>query len=519
MLDGRELALDAVEQVAGQGARTSLDVSARERMEVSRRVVERAVEEGRVVYGVTTGFGRLADTIIPHEEIRALQVNLLRSHAAGVGGAFDEPTARAIMLLRANTLAGGFTGVRPVVCERLLECLNAGVYPRIPCQGSVGASGDLAPLAHLGLVLIGEGEAWAPAASRWAPAAEVLRAAGIEPLQLEAKEGLALVNGTQVMTAIGALALLRAERLVEAAEVAGALSLEAMCGTRTAFREEIHAARPHPGQVASAARLRALLGDTSGIAQSHADCAKVQDAYSLRCMPQVHGAVRDALGYVRRVLEIEINAATDNPLVFAAAGGEDGDVVSGGNFHGAPVAAALDFLAIALVDLAAISERRTAALTDPAVSDLPAFLTERAGLQSGFMIHQVTAAALVSESKTLAHPASVDTIPTSANKEDHVSMGAWAARKAAMVLANAERVLAIELLAAAQGIDLRRPLTTSLALEEAHRRIRERVPFLDADRPGGPDIEAAAALIRSDAFRELGRPKIEPTKRRPPTKS
>jgi histidine ammonia-lyase len=492
VIDGRTLGLAEVERVVdGGGVRLAPD--ARERMAASRAVVEEELAAGRVVYGVTTGFGRLADTAIPPDRLAALQVNLLRSHATGVGEPLAEREARAVALLRANTLAGGRCGVRAVVCERLLDHLNAGIRPRIPSQGSVGASGDLAPLAHLGLTLIGEGEAWR--AGEWVPAHAVLEAAGIEPLELGPKEGLALINGTQVMTGIGALALLGAERLIEAAEVAGALSLEAMRGTRAALDPEIHAARPHPGQRASAERLRALLGETSGIGESHAGCGKVQDAYSLRCMPQVHGAARDALAHVRRVLEIEINAATDNPLVFADA--PDGArIVSGGNFHGAPVAAALDLLAIAIADLASISERRTQALLDPACSNLPAFLAPDPGLESGFMMHQVTAAALVSECKGLAHPASVDSIPTSANKEDHVSMGVWAARKAAQSLANAERVLAIELLVAAQGIDLLRPLETSPPLEAAHRAIRARVPRLDADRPGWPDIEAVAGLVR-----------------------
>jgi histidine ammonia-lyase len=354
-------------------------------------------------------------------------------------------------------------------------------------------------LSHLALVLIGEGEA--RSGDDWVSGGRVLEEAGIEPLQLDAKEGLALINGTQVMTAIGVLSLLGAERLVESAEVAGALTLEATRGTRIPFRSEIHDARPHPGQRASAGRLRTLLGETSEIARSHEDCGKIQDAYSIRCMPQVHGAVRDALGYVRRVLEIEVNSATDNPLVFPEmeSRGKDGGgpVVSAGNFHGAPVAAALDFLSIGLTDLAAISERRMELLMDSTFSGLPVFLAPNPGLHSGFMMYQVTAASLVSECKGLAHPASVDTIPTSANKEDHVSMGVWSARKGALVLANVERVIAIELLAAAQGIDLLRPLTASSPLEEAHRRIRSRVPKLEGDRPGGEDIEAIAELVQS----------------------
>jgi histidine ammonia-lyase len=495
-IDGRGLLLEDVERIA-DGAPVRLDPAARQRMETSRAVVEAALSSGRAVYGVTTGFGRLADTAIPRDRLAALQVNLLRSHAAGVGEPLPERVARAVALLRANTLAGGRSGVRPLVCERLLDHLNAGIWPRIPSQGSVGASGDLAPLAHLGLTLIGEGEGWRDGG--WVPAGEVLAEKGIEPLDLAPKEGISLINGTQVMTAIGALTLLGAERLVESVEVAGAMSLEAMRGTRGALGAAIHDSRPHPGQRASAERLRMLLGETSAIAESHAGCGKVQDAYSLRCMPQVHGAVRDALAHVRRVLEIEVNAATDNPLVFVEAPKEE-RIVSGGNFHGAPVASALDLLAIALADLSSISERRVHALMDPVFSELPPFLSPDPGLQSGFMMYQVTAAALVSECKTLAHPASVDSIPTSANKEDHVSMGVWAARKAARSLENAEQVVAIELLAAAQGIDFLRPLESSPALEAAHRAIRARVPRLDEDRQGSPDIEALAALVREGAF-------------------
>lgn len=503
VVDGQSLSLDSVERVARVGTRVELDGGARNRMVASRKIVERAITGGRVVYGVSTGFGKLSDCVIPEQDLTRLQVNLLRSHAVGVGEPFDKSSVRAIMLLRANTLAGGFCGVRPVVCERLVDLLNRDVIPWIPTRGSVGASGDLAPLAHLGLALIGEGEAHRD--GRRVPARDVLAASGVEPLTLEAKEGLSLINGTQVMTGVGVLTLLAAERAVAAAEVAGAMSLDAVCGTRSAFGDAIQAARPHPGQLVSAARLRELLGEESGISQSHADCGVVQDAYSFRCMPQVHGTVRDALRYVRGVLEIEVNAGTDNPLVFVK--GEDpdgGTIVSGGNFHGAPVAAALDFLAIVMTDLASISERRIEALIDTRESGLSAFLASNPGLESGFMAQQIAAAALVSECKGLAHPASVDSIPTGADREDHVSMGAWAARKARMVVENAERVIAIELLAAAQGIDLRRPLKTSPSLEEAHRRIRSDVPRLDADRPGSADIETVVGLIQAAAFRDLG---------------
>lgn len=503
-LDGRSLTLEAVERVARWDAKVTLSDEARERMEASRAVVRRALERGRTVYGVTTGFGRLSDTRIEGDEIRSLQVNLVRSHAVGVGEPLPRSTVRALILLRANTLATGRSGVRPIVCERLLDLLESDVVPRIPSQGSVGASGDLAPLAHLALVLIGEGEAWIGSGGITS-GAEALAAAGLEPVELEAKEGLALVNGTQLTTALAVSALLRAERVLVAADVAGAMSLEAMRGTRSALRPEIHDARPHPGQRATAARLRALLGRTSEIGESHRNCGKVQDPYSVRCMPQVHGTVRDALAYVRGVLEVEVNAATDNPLVFAEAEGEghagvetddEGLVVSGGNFHAAPIAAALDFAAIVVTDLASMSERRVEVLMDPGFSGLPAFLAPEPGLQSGFMMHQVTAAALVSESKGLSHPASVDSIPTSANKEDHVSMGPWAGRKAERVVENAERVVAIELLAAAQGIDLLRPLRTTPALEAIHAAIRERAPALTEDRSGSADVETVAGMIR-----------------------
>ena len=477
-------------------------------MQAARDVVRRALSEDRVVYGVTTGFGRLSDTRIPTERIAELQVNLVRSHAAGVGEPLSAETVRAMILLRANALATGRSGVRPLIVDRLIGLLDSGVIPHVPRQGSVGASGDLAPLAHLALVLIGEGRARL-GNDKWVDGETALARANLEPVRLQAKEGLALVNGTQLTTSIGALTLLRAERILQAVEIAGALSLEAIRGTRAALSEEVHAARPHPGQVESARRLRSLLGEASEIGDSHHECGRVQDPYSIRCMPQVHGTVRDALGYVRRTLEREVNAATDNPLVFAESGGadpsgvernENGRVVSGGNFHAAPVATALDLLAIVMVDLASISERRVNVLMDPDFSRLPAFLAPEPGLQSGFMMQQVTAAALVSESKGLAHPASVDSIPTSANKEDHVSMGPWAARKAERIVTNADRVVAIELLAAAQGIDLLRPLRTSPALESVHQVIREHVPRWTDDRSASADIEMVVEMVQGGSL-------------------
>jgi histidine ammonia-lyase len=424
--------------------------------------------------------------------VARLQQNLVRSHAAGVGAPLPRDAVRAMILLRAAVLATGRSGARVVCCERLCELLNAGVHPVIPARGSVGASGDLAPLAHLALGMTGEG--LAELAGETLPAAEALRRAGIEPVVLEAKEGLTLLNGTQHMTAVGALAVLDAEATCRVADVAGALSLEALKGTARAFDARVVEARPHPGQIAVAAALRALLAG-SEIAESHRDCGKVQDPYSLRCMPQVHGASRDLLAYVRTVLEREAGSSTDNPLVLP--GGPEGDeLISGGNFHGQPVAIALDAAAIAVAELASISERRVEQLVNPQLSSgLPPFLAPDSGLNSGFMIAQVSAAALVSENKVLAHPASVDSIPSSAGREDHVSMGATAALKLATIHDHVRTVLAIELLCAAQGIDLRRPLRTTAPLEAVHAAIRARVPAMMTDRSLAPDIAAVRALV------------------------
>ena len=443
------------------------------------------------MYGVDTGFGNFADVVIPREQLRQLQLNLVRSHSAGVGEPLGEAETRALMLLRANVLARGFSGVRVLTLELLLEMLNRGVLPLIPSQGSVGASGDLAPLAHLALSLVGEGYCRSTGGACM-PSAEALAAAGLRPVALEAKEGLALINGTQLMTALGGLALAELERLARAADVIGALTLDALKGTDVAFDPRIHAERPHPGQAASARNLRRLLAG-SAIRESHRDCGKVQDAYSLRCMPQVHGAARDALAYVSSVIAVEMNAATDNPMVFA----DTGELLSGGNFHGEPVAIACDVMAIAAAEIGAISERRTERLVNPALSGLPAFLTRQGGLESGLMIAHVTAAALASENKGLCHPASVDSIPTSANKEDHVSMGVTAARKAARVVANTRRILAVELLAACQALDLLAPLASSPALEAARSRARKDVPARAFDRMLAPEIETLAALVAS----------------------
>jgi histidine ammonia-lyase len=499
-LYGDRLRLEDVERVA---RRRDLDVriapEAVAAMEASRAVVEDAVREGRVVYGLTTGFGALAEVVIPPDRITELQENLIRSHAAGVGEPLPEREVRAIMLLRANVLALGHSGIRPHVVQRIVDLINHGIHPVVPSRGSVGASGDLAPLSHIALALMGEGSVTVDGELR--PAAEAFSAAGLEPVTLAAKEGLALNNGTQAMTGVGALALLAAERAVETAEVAGAMSLEALRGTPDPFDEAIQRARPQPGQSESAGRLRSLL-EESEIRESHrVGDPRVQDAYSLRCMPQVHGAARQAFRYARQVLEVEANSATDNPLIFP----EDGRILSGGNFHGQPVAQVLDLVAIACADLASISERRLARLVDPDLSGLPAFLTPEPGTNSGFMVPQIAAASLVNEIRLLAAPASVDSIPTDANKEDHVSMGMTAARQARDAVALLETVLALELLAAAQGLDFLRPLRPGRGVEAAHARIRDRVQPLGRDRVLGPDIAAVEELVRAGVFAELWR--------------
>ncbi|MGD8278397.1 MAG: histidine ammonia-lyase [Gemmatimonadota bacterium] len=499
-IDGRSLTLEDVERVADSvTCPVALTPGAEARIRASRDVVDRAVAEQRVVYGITTGFGALADVVIPPEHIRELQTNLIHSHAAGTGDPLDERNTRATMLLRANVLAAGCSGVRLELVALLLELLNRGVHPVIPGLGSVGASGDLAPLAHLAQVLLGEGEA--VVGEERVSGGEALRRAGLAPATLEAKEGLALINGTQVHTAVGTLALLAAERAVETAEVAGAMSLEAMKGTPDAFDEAVQRVRPQPGQIESAARLRALLAE-SEIRESHRHGdPRVQDAYSLRCMPQVHGAARQGLAYARRVLEVEVNAVTDNPLVFP----EDGRILNGGNFHGQPVAQALDVAAIACADLGSIAERRIARLVDPALSGLPPFLIADAGLNSGFMMAQIVAAALVAELRIRSHPASVYSIPTDANREDHVSMGMAAALKLREAVRLLESVLALELLCAAQGLEFRAPLRPGRGVERAYVRIREQVAPLVRDRELGPDIRAIEGAVRSGAFAGIAR--------------
>ena len=486
-VDGRTLGVKEVEAVARGCARVTLDSAARSKIKDARRVVDDILASGEVVYGINTGFGKLAEVRISPDQLDVLQLNLLRSHACGVGEPFPEDVIRAMLLLRANVLATGHAGCRPEVVDRILDLLDAGVHPIVPCQGSVGASGDLAPLAHLALVLVGEGEAMV--AGERMKGSKALDKIGMEPLHLEAKEGLALINGTQASAAVGALAIADARRLLDASDVVCALTLDAMAGTDAAFDPAVHQARPHPGQIASADRmLRLLVG--SEIRESHRECGRVQDAYSLRCSPQVHGTARDALEHSQRVLSIELNSATDNPMVFA-----EGRLISGGNFHGAPIAAVFDYLAATLTDLASISERRLARMVDTALSGLPRFLSPDAGLNSGFMMVQVSAAALVSECKTLAHPASVDSIPTSAGQEDHVSMSTWAARKLARVVELTQSVLGMEYLASVQALEFQRPLKTSPALEEAAARLRAEVPRLEEDRYMATDMAIASTIV------------------------
>jgi histidine ammonia-lyase len=525
VVDGSSLTLEAFDRVVHQRARCELARGARQRIRKGRQLIEQALAGGEVVYGVNTGFGELAQVRIEPDKLLALQRNLLLSHAAGVGEPLPDAAVRGMLLLRANTLARGHSGVRPQVVEALLALLNLDLLPVVPSRGSVGASGDLAPLAHLALALIGRGTLRAGGSGGAAlpiTAEEGLRRAGLAPLELQAKEGLALINGTQAMTSLLALAALEARRLLRVADLAGALSADALRGTDCAFDPRIHALRPYPGQQASAANLWRLL-QGSAIRESHrAGDVRVQDPYSIRCMPQVHGAVRDLLADVEAKLAIEMNAVTDNPLVVglaagagdaagpagsaaggagrpgAAAGGAGGGpaVLSGGNFHGEPMALAADVLAIGLAELGAICERRIEKLTNAAFSGLPPFLARDAGLNSGFMIAHVTAAALASENKLLAHPASVDSIPTSADKEDHVSMGMGAALKLGPVIANVRQLLAIELAAAAQGIDLLRPLTSSLPLEALHASIRARIASWNEDREMAPDLAAAEEFVR-----------------------
>lgn len=493
-LDGASLSIADVAAVADGFAPVELAATAKARMQASRRVVETLAARGEAVYGVTTGFGKLSDFAIAPDQLAQLQVNLIRSHAAGVGPRLPEREVRAMMLLRANCLAKGFSGGRPALVELICAMLNARLWPEVPEQGSVGASGDLAPLAHLALSLLGEGELTHPGGR--GPAAEVLKAHGLTPITLGPKEGLSLINGTQAHTAIAALALVEARRCWDAAQAAGAATLEALLGTPTAFDPRIHEARGQRGQQVSARGLLAHLAD-SEIRESHREGdARVQDAYGLRCMPQVHGPVLQAIEFAESLITPELNAATDNPLVF-----DDGTMLSGGNFHGGAAAMALDVLAIAMTNLAVMSERRTDRLTHPDLNEgLPPFLTPTAGVSSGFMMAQVTAAALTSECKVLAHPASVDTIPTDGSKEDVVPMAMGAALKLRRILHNLRHVLAVELLCAAQGLEFRRPLRAGVGVERSYAAVRKRVPALAEDRVLGPDIESVAAGVANGEF-------------------
>ena len=492
-LDGQPLTLSEIDDVAAARRAVEIAPGALTRVAESRGLVENILAAGETVYGVNTGFGKLADVRIPADRLADLQINLVRSHAGGVGEPLSEAESRVMVLLRANVLAKGFSGVRPELLELLVAIVNAGVHPVIPEKGSVGASGDLAPLAHLALVAVGEGEAFYR--GERIGGAEALRRAGLNPLQLTAKEGLALLNGTQAMTAVGALAVSRARRVVELCDLSGAMSLEALKGTPAAFDERIHKARPHAGQVACAEHLLGLLKG-SEIRESHrSGDTRVQDAYCLRCMPQVHGAVRGVIEHVAGVLEVEAGSATDNPLVFP---GSDATVISGGNFHGAPLSYAFDYASIAMTDLAGITERRIDRLLNPDINEgLPAFLAMDPGLSSGFMIAQIVAAALINECQVLAHPSSTGSIPTDGGKEDHVSMGMTGAIKLRQIVEHVERVLAIELMCAAQALEFRRPLKSSRRIEEAHDAVRKVIPRLERDRVLAPDIAAMAEAIRS----------------------
>ncbi|MGP8253742.1 MAG: histidine ammonia-lyase [Terracidiphilus sp.] len=523
VLDGQPMKAADIEAVAIAGRKVEIAAEARTRIAASRAAIEQILAEGRTVYGVNTGFGKLSDVHIKPESLGALQVNLVRSHAGGLGQPLSVPESRAMVLLRANVLAKGFSGVRPELVELLVAMLNAGVTPVIPEKGSVGASGDLAPLAHLALVVIGEGEAWLAGqagpdgktglAAERLEGAEALRRAGLKPQVLAAKEGLALLNGTQAMNAVGLLALERARRLVRLADVAGAMSLEALRGTPVAFDERIHRARPHAGQMAAAEHLIALLAG-SEIRESHREHdSRVQDAYCLRCMPQVHGAVRDVLDHVAGILEIESGSATDNPLIFPLLPSKEWEggapkaperasaALQGGNFHGAPLAYAFDYAAIALTDLAGITERRIDRLLNPDINEgLPPFLSNGAGLQSGFMIAQIASAALINECQVLAHPASTGTIPTSGGKEDHVSMGMTGALKLRQIVENVERVVAIELMCAAQGLECRLPLKPGIEAGRAYEAVRKVVAPLEQDRVLSGDIERLAQAVRGGNF-------------------
>ncbi len=505
-LDGESLTLAQIRAVGFDNAQVELAPHAVARVDAARALVEKMADADAPTYGINTGFGTLSEIRIDKKDLRELQRNLILSHAAGVGQPLSVGEARALLLMRANVLARGYSGVRRSTLQLALDMLNKGVTPIVPERGSVGASGDLAPLAHLALVLIGEGEATFE--GQRLPGRAALEKAGLQPLVLEAKEGLTLVNGTQAMCAVGVLSLLRADELAELFDVAGSMTLEGLLGSHKPFAPEVQDVRPHEGQKACAAHLREVL-QHSELVETHANCAKVQDPYSMRCMPQVHGAAREGLLFAHRILEVEVNAATDNPLVFV----ETGTIVSAGNFHGQPVSLALDVVSMALTQLMSISERRVEQLVNPALSGLPAFLARNSGLNSGFMIAQVTSAALVAESRILCHPASVDSIPSSAGREDHVSMGMTAALKARQVVGHAVHALAIELLCAAQALDFRLPHKPGIGALAAHQLIRSKVPHMERDRELHKDISAVAALIDSGQLLETVRRACRPSSR------
>jgi len=490
-IDGTRLTLARLREFEAQRPAVRLAAAARKRMQASVQAVERTVESGEVSYGINTGFGAFANRVIPATKTRRLQLNLVRSHACGTGDPLPPHIVRRMLLLKANALAAGYSGARPLMVEMLLGLLNADVLPVVPAQGSVGASGDLAPLAHIGLAMIGEGEA--TRGGEFLSGADVPRAAGFEPLEMQAKEGLALLNGTQLSLALALEGLFQAERLLDASIVAGALTVEGLAGSHAPFDERIHQASRLPGQVAVARRLRSLLTD-SEILRSHENCERVQDPYAVRCMPQVFGAVEHTLAHARQVLGAAANGVSDNPLVFGS------DILSGGNFHAEPIGFVSDFLAIAVAELASISERRIDLLDRRVNPNLNMFLATEPGLESGFMMAHVTAAALVSENKTLAHPASVDSLPTSAGQEDHVSMAPWAGRKLLAICTNTSRVLGIELLAAARAVDAMRPLATTRELEQVHALVRQHVPQRAHDHRLDRDIETLAELVRAGAW-------------------
>ncbi len=494
VINGENLKISHIEPVVRKGVRVSLGKNVKEKLNSVQRIIKKAIDDRKVIYGVTTGFGALSDVVITKDQRKQLQKNIIMSHSAGVGDVFDEESVRAIILLRINSLAKGNSGARYSTLKTLLDMLNIGVHPVIPEKGSVGASGDLAPLAHLALVLIGKGEAIYK--DKLLPGKQAMKKAGIKLCELEAGEGLALINGTQVMTGVGALVVNDSDKLLKTADIAAGMTLEVLLGSNIELNEKIHRARPHNGQIISAENLRRITKN-SEIISSHEDCSRVQDAYSIRCCPQVHGASMDTLSYVKKIIETEMNSATDNPLIFP----DTGEIFNnGGNFHGQPIALVMDFLTIALSEIASISERRIERLVNPLLSGLPAFLVKNPGINSGLMIAQYTAASLVSENKTLSHPASVDSIPTSANKEDHVSMGTIAARKCRQVLFNAENVIAIELLCAAQALDLFTNLKAGVGTLGAYKLIRKHIPHLEEDRILANDIDKMRELVHDGAI-------------------